>query len=85
MSIQTKGGYICDEHFTEYRSCCLLIISCKNKGNKKIQIATQLVQGALWTLLAVDNWQDGHLITLIVYVVIIVLSFAGVVHLVVKK
>ena len=34
----------------------LLIISCKNKGNKKIQIATQLVQGALWTLLAVDNW-----------------------------
>ena len=35
----------------------LLIISCKNKGNKKIQIATQLVQGALWTLLAVDNWQ----------------------------
>ena len=63
----------------------LLIISCKNKGNKKIQIATQLVQGALWTLLAVDNWQDGPLITLIVYVVIIVLSFAGVVHLVVKK
>ena len=59
----------------------LLIISC----NKKIQIATQLVQGALWTLLAVDNWQNGHLITLIVYVVIIVLSFAGVVHLVVKK
>lgn len=63
----------------------LLIISCKYKGNKKIQIATQLVQGALWTLLAVDNWQNGHLITLIVYVVIIVLSFAGVVHLVVKK
>lgn len=63
----------------------LLIISCKNKGNKKIQIATQLVQGALWTLLAVDNWQNGLLITLIVYVVIIVLSFAGVVHLVVKK
>lgn len=63
----------------------LLIISCKNKGNKKIQIATQLVQGALWTLLAVYNWQNGHLITLIVYVVIIVLSFAGVVHLVVKK
>lgn len=63
----------------------LLIISCKNKGNKKIQIATQLVQGALWTLLVVDNWQNGHLITLIVYVVIIVLSFAGVVHLVVKK
>lgn len=63
----------------------LLIISCKNKGNKKIQIATQLVQGALWTLLVVDNWQNGHLITLIVYVVIIVFSFAGVVHLVVKK
>ena len=63
----------------------LLIISCKNKGNKKIQIATQLVQGALWTLLAVDNWQNGYLITLIVYVVIIVLSFAGAVHLVVKK
>lgn len=63
----------------------LLIISCKNKGNKKIQIATQLVQGALWTLLAVDNWQNGNLITLIVYVVIIVLSFAGVVHLLVKK
>ena len=62
----------------------LLIISCKNKGNK-IQIATQLVQGALWTLLAVDNWQNGYLITLIVYVVIIVLSFAGAVHLVVKK
>ena len=63
----------------------LLIISCKNKGNKKIQIATQLVQGELWTLLAVDNWQNGYLITLIVYVVIIVLSFAGAVHLVVKK
>ena len=63
----------------------LLIISCKNKGNKKIQIATQLVQGAPWTLLAVDNWQNGYLITLIVYVVIIVLSFAGAVHLVVKK
>ena len=63
----------------------LLIISCKNKGNKKIQIATQLVQGALWTLLAVANWQNGHLITLIVYVVIIVLSFAGAVHWVVKK
>ena len=63
----------------------LLIISCKNKDNKKIQIATQLVQGALWTCLAVDNWQNGHLITWIVYVTIIVLSFAGVVHLVVKK
>ena len=63
----------------------LLIISCKNKDNKKIQIATQLVQGALWTLLAVDNWQNGHMITRIVYVAIVVLSFAGVVHLVVKK
>ena len=63
----------------------LLIISCKNKDNKKIQIATQLVQGALWILLAVDNWQNGHLITWIVYVAIVVLSFAGVVHLVVKK
>lgn len=63
----------------------LLIISCRNKDNKKIQIATQLVQGVLWTLLAVDNWQNGHLITWIVYVAIVVLSFAGVVHLVVEK
>ena len=63
----------------------LLIISCKNKDNKKVQIATQLVQGALWTLFAVDNWQNGHLITWIVYVAIVVLSFAGAVHMIVKK
>lgn len=63
----------------------LLIISCKNKDNKKVQIATQLVQGTLWTLLAVDNWQNGHLITWIVYVAIVVLSFAGAVHMIVKK
>lgn len=63
----------------------LLIISCKNKDKKKMQIAAQLAQGVLWTLLAVDNWQNGHLIMHIVYVVIVVLSFAEVVHLIVKK
>ena len=40
----------------------LLIISCKNKGNKKIQIATQLVQGALaeWTLDYTDSICGDH-------------------------
>ena len=60
--------------------------SSKKMGKKDIiKIATQLVQGALWTLLAVDNWQNGHMITRIVYVAIVVLSFAGAVHMIVKK
>lgn len=63
----------------------LLIISCKNKGNKKIQIATQLVQErtmdsacggqlAEWTLDYTDSICGDHCTFI-----------CRVVHLVVKK
>ncbi|MCB6415701.1 hypothetical protein LI221_11610 [Faecalimonas umbilicata] len=52
----------------------LLIVGHKN-NNMKINAIVQGVQGILWTLIAVANWADSHIVIKILYVMIIILSF----------
>lgn len=52
----------------------LLIAQHKNKDNLKIDIATQVAQGLLWIIIALDSWNDAHLILRITYVLIVLLS-----------
>ena len=52
----------------------LLIMRYKKKDNPKIEGGVQVVQGILWSLIAVDNWAERSIVR-IVYIIIILMSF----------
>lgn len=47
----------------------------KKKDNPKIEGGVQVVQGILWSLIAVDNWAERSIGMRIVYIIIILMSF----------
>ncbi len=53
----------------------LLIIQYKKKSNLKIEGSVQVVQGILWSLIAVDNWAERSIGMRIAYIIIILMSF----------
>lgn len=54
----------------------IVLLIARHKNNKaKINAVIQIVQGILWTLIAVDNWTDSHIVMKIAYIIIILLSF----------
>ena len=53
----------------------LLIMRYKKKDNPKIEGGVQVVQGILWSLIAVDNWAERSIGMRIVYIIIILMSF----------
>ena len=53
----------------------LLIMRYKKKDNPKIEGGVQVVQGILWSLIAVDNWAERFIGMRIVYIIIILMSF----------
>ena len=52
----------------------LLIMRYKKKDNPKIEGGVQVVQGILWSLIAVDNWAERSIGMRIVYIIIILCS-----------
>lgn len=58
----------------------LLIAQHKNRDNLKIDIATQVAQGLLWIIIAIDNWNDVHLIMRVAYVIVILLLLMKIVE-----
>lgn len=55
----------------------LLIIRYTGKSKLKINGIIQIIQGTIWTLIAIDSWRNGHTMIRIAYIIIIVLSFAS--------
>ena len=53
----------------------LLIMRYKKKDNPKIEGGVQVVQGILWSLIAVDSWAERSNGMRIVYIIIILMSF----------
>lgn len=53
----------------------LLITRYKKKDNFKINGAIQIIQGIMWTLIAIDSWTTSHAVLRIAYIIIILLSF----------
>ena len=53
----------------------LLITRYKKKGNPKIEGGVQVVQGILWSFIAVDSWAERSIGMRIVYIIIILMSF----------
>lgn len=54
----------------------IVLLIARHKNNKaKINAVIQVVQGILWTLIAVNNWADSHIVMKIIYMMIILLSF----------
>lgn len=53
----------------------LLIMRYKKKGNPKIEGGVQVVQGILWSFIAVDSWAERSIGMRIVYIGIILMSF----------
>ena len=53
----------------------LLIMQYKKKSNLKIEGSVQVVQGILWSLIAVDNWAERSIGMRIAYIIIILMSF----------
>ena len=47
----------------------------KNKSNPKTNGMLMVVQGALWTMIAVSNWAENTVVNRGVYIILIVLSF----------
>lgn len=52
-----------------------LLIMRYKKDNPKIEGGVQVVQGILWSLIAVDNWAERSIGMRIVYIIIILMSF----------
>ena len=46
-----------------------------NKSNPKTNGMLMVVQGALWTVIAVSNWAENTVVNRGVYIILIVLSF----------
>ena len=53
----------------------LLITRFKKKNNFKINGALQIIQGIMWTLIAIDSWTTSHAVIRIAHIIIILLSF----------
>ena len=53
----------------------LLVAKSKNKSNPKTNGMLMVVQGALWTMIAVSNWAENTVVNRGVYIILIVLSF----------
>ena len=53
----------------------LLVAKQKNKSNPKTNGILMVVQGALWTVIAVSNWAENTIVNRTVYIILIVLSF----------
>ncbi len=46
-----------------------------NKSNPKTNGMLMVVQGALWTVIAVSNWAENTVVNRSCYIIVIVLSF----------
>ena len=53
----------------------LLITRYKKKNNFKINGTIQIIQGIIWTVLAIDSWTTSHVVISIAFIIIILLSF----------
>ena len=53
----------------------LLITRYKKKNNFKINGTIQIIQGIMWTLIAIDSWTTCHAVVRIAYIIIVLLSF----------
>lgn len=60
----------------------MLFYGRKYRDNQNYTIALQFLQAALWAAVAILNWDQVHMITRIVYILVAVLSlFNGVIGL----
>lgn len=60
----------------------MLFYGRKYKDNQNYTITLQFLQAALWAAVAILNWDQVHMITRIVYILVAVLSlFNGVIGL----
>lgn len=53
----------------------LLITRYKKKNNFKINGTIQIIQGIMWTLIAIDSCTTSHAVVRIAYIIIVLLSF----------
>ena len=53
----------------------LLVTKQINKSNSKTNGMLMIVQGALWTVIAVSNWAENTVVNHGVYIILTVLSF----------
>ena len=53
----------------------LWIARFKKMASLKLEGAVQIVQGALWSLIAIENWAERSMVVRIVYLFLIVASF----------
>ena len=53
----------------------LLVAKQNNKSNPKTNGMLMVVQGALWTVIAVSNWAGNTVVNRSCYIIVIILSF----------
>ena len=53
----------------------LLIAGFKKKSSLKLEGILQIVQGALWSLIAIENWAERSMVVRIIYLFLILASF----------
>lgn len=53
----------------------LWIAGFKKKSSLKLEGILQIVQGALWSLIAIENWAERSMVVRIVYLFLILTSF----------
>lgn len=53
----------------------LWIARFKKKNSLKLEGAVQIVQGALWSLIAIKNWAERSMVVRIIYLFLILASF----------
>lgn len=53
----------------------LWIARFKKKNSLKLEGAVQIVQGALWSLIAIENWAERSMVIRIIYLFLIIASF----------
>ena len=53
----------------------LWIARFQKKASLKLEGAVQIVQGALWALIAIENWDERSMIVRIVYLFLVCASF----------
>ena len=63
----------------------LLVAKQNNKSNPKTNGMLMVVQGALWTVIAVSNWAENTVVNRSGYIIVIVLSFISGIRELVKQ
>ncbi len=53
----------------------LWIARFKKKNSLKLEGILQIVQGALWSLIAIENWAECSMVVRIIYLFLILASF----------